>query len=188
MRKLFLSLIIFPLLIFTGCGHQSGQKDVVKDSISVGKTSFDSIQNTLIGTTVLAGSTLNLNAKWNHGLWLKVIQSSECMPLSETTLPTKINSIQQPHDSILVVSIRTDGRCNCSFLGEINVLDGNTIDIIATEYGTDDDGMCRCSYDLNYTIELVNRLDFPYDQLKYISVNGGGKQPLPKLRIPRKLR
>lgn len=138
--------------------------------------------NKLIGTTVLKSSERNLNAGYIYGLWLDSVWSSPCMQSGEDVAPVEITSIQQPYDSILIVSVKVNGNCGASFLGEIDMSDSTTINLIATGYGSH--AACVCCYGLTYKIELSDQGEYPFKKLKYVSINGYGKKSLPALMVP----
>lgn len=186
MGKHFLFSILIVALYNTACNSHSQQTLVSKDSNIVAPPPVTSIpedpDNKLIGTTVLQSSERNLTAGYIYGLWLDSVWSSPCTKSGEEVAPIEITSVQQPYDSILIVSVKVNGNCGSSFLGEIDMSDSNTINLIATGYGSH--AICVCCYGLTYKIQLSDQGEYPFKKLKYVSINGYDKKPLPALRIP----
>jgi hypothetical protein len=186
MRIYFLSLLISSIF-FVACNDKAEQKPVSKDSLNVpppptSGRDYPEEDNQLIGTTVLRSSEKNLHSGYLYGLWLDSIYSSACQNMGEGPPPIKITSIQQPYDSILIVNAMVTGNCGYSFLGEIDVLQENTINLVYTGYGSS--AVCACCYGLTYVIQLSDQGEYPFKKLKYISINGHDKRALPSLRVP----
>ena len=104
------------------------------------------------------------------------------METGEEPPPSEIVSIQQVYDSIRSVNVKVNGNCGSSFLGEIDMADPTTINLVSISYGSH--AICACCYGLTYRITLSDQGEYPFDKLKHISLNGYGKKALPKLRVP----
>lgn len=138
--------------------------------------------NYLIGTTVLHGSLLNLESRWEHGLALDSLLSSECStPESESPASARITNIFHPDDSTLVITASIEENCSFSFLGELQIISGNTINLIYQRYGGGGFAACNCCFGLTYKIRLVKDEGHRFDQLKFVSLNGYAKIKLPPL-------
>ena len=185
MRKLF-STYLFILFYFLnpGCANQHSNKtEIIHDTIYINKKSVtDSLSEPqLNGTTVLDASETNMESRWVHGLALVGLTSSECLqPQSETPAPTEITSVKQTNDSTLVITANINANCGYSFLGEIEIVSGNTINLIYHGYGGY--ASCYCCFGLTYTIEIFRDEDYKFDKLKYVTINGYAKTSLPKLK------
>jgi len=175
--------ICFYLLNF-GCTDQhSNATQTVHDTVYADSKSANkpASEDQLIGTTVLKASEKNMEARWVHGLWLNDLTSSECLqPLSETPSPTEITSVKQPNDSTLVITANINANCGYSFLGEIEIVSGNTLNLIYHGYGGY--AICYCCFGLTYKIEIFRDEEYEFEKLKYVTINGVAKTSLPKLK------
>jgi hypothetical protein len=146
---------------------------IIKDKIS-------QPEHVLKGTTVLKASERNMNSRWVHGLWLADIKSSECLQSkSESPAPTLITSVKEINDSTLIITVNINENCSYDFLGEIEVVSDNTLNLIYHGYGGYAE--CSCDFCLTYQIELVKDGDYKFDKLKYVTVNNIAKSSLPKI-------
>jgi hypothetical protein len=175
----FLSIAI----LFAGCSESnSNAKKVIHDTVFVEKKTDGQDENTLIGTTA---TVLTLSEKIVHtghatGLWLESLTASECGAPMEHPTPTQITSIKQPNDSILVIKALIDANCSHDFLGEAEVLNGNTLNLIYHGYGGY--AQCNCEFELTYTFKLSEESSSKPDQIKYVTMDGVAKTPFPKIR------
>jgi hypothetical protein len=183
-KHLYFSILLIALYSAACTGHaQHGP--VIKDNkiVSPPVTSIpEDPENKLIGTTVLKSSERNLHAGYIHGLWLDSTWLSPCTETGEEPPPSEIVSIQQPYDSVLIVDVKVNGNCGSSFLGEIDMADSSTINLVSTSYGSH--ATCVCCYGLTYRITLSDQGEYPFDKLKYVALNGQVKKSLPELRVP----
>jgi hypothetical protein len=181
-KRLLFFIFTSALIFLSACNNNNTKQEIanpVKDSLpSTPPNTHESSDqgNKLIGTTVLRGSDRNLGARFDHGIWLDSLGSSECSKFGERPPPTKIMSVTQPYDSVLIVQAQIVADCSHSFLGEIEVLNGNTLNLVYTEYG----GMaaCMCCFGLTYKIRLEKDEEFSFKKIKYISLNGYGSHRL----------
>jgi hypothetical protein len=112
----------------------------------------------LIGTTVLEGSNRNLESCVLHGYCLENVIKYPCLSvMTETPDVTKIKKIVKRNDS-LIISIQIYENCGLDFLGEIEIIDSNTINILYHEYGSF--ASCMCAFDVDYII-LLKESDIP---------------------------
>lgn len=177
--RLYIAILFSIFIANAGCTESnSHSKGVIHDTIYIEKDT----ENKLIGTTVLKSSEKNISTSWMHGLWLKNLTASECQGVGETPLPTKATSIKQPNDSTLVITATTMANCCYAFLGEVEVLNGNTLNLIYHGYGSYCE--CNCDYELTYTFAILPER-FKPDKIKFVTVDGASKTPLPKIRIPK---
>jgi len=176
-------LLTFFYLFNSSCtDRNTNAAQTIHDTVYLDKKSDSSISDhQLTGTTVLKSSSKILDARWVHGLWLEDLKSSECLkPQSETPSPTEITSIKQTNDSILIITANIYENCGYSFLGEIEIVTDNTLNLIYHGYGGY--AMCNCCFGLTYKIELIKDEQYKFDKLKYLTINGIAKVPLPKLK------
>jgi hypothetical protein len=183
---LSIAILFFFCIANPGCSHSNNNsKNTIHDTILVEKK-FDEKEitgNKLIGTTVLKLSEKNVNTGRMHDLWLENVTASECMGSMEDPLPTKITSIKQPTDSTLVIKANIDANCSHDFLGEAEVLHGNTLNLIYHGYGGY--AQCNCVFELTYTFELPKESINKPNQIKYVTLDGVSKTPFPKIKYPR---
>jgi hypothetical protein len=127
----------------------------------------------LIGSTVLTGSNRNLQSCLLHGYCLNKVIKHPCLSaMKETPDVSKIKNIEKRNDS-LIVSLQIYENCALDFLGEIEIIDKNTINIILHEYGSF--ASCMCTFDVDCIIllnkegisELVNVEYVVLDRKKY---------------------
>jgi hypothetical protein len=184
-KNIFLTIISLALIVSTGClNSKSGSEKKEKadgdrqiQTITADKKSTD----TLTGTTVLKASEKNMTSRWEHGLFLESVSSTECKNSDqEHPTPTEIVSIEQADDNTLLINANVNANCGYSFLGEIEVVGGNTINLISHGYGSYAD--CSCCFGLTYKIEIMRDEDISFDKLKYVTINGLAKKNLPKIR------
>ena len=178
MRQIyFLSIAI----LFAGCSESNSQsKGVIHDTVFVEKKTDGEYENKLIGTTVLKLSEKNVHTGHMYGLWLENLTTSECDAPKEHPTPTQLISLKQPTDSTLVIKALIDANCSHDFLGEAEVLNGNTLNLIYHGYGGY--AQCNCEYELTYTFKLSEESSSKPDQIKYVTLNGWAKTPFPKIR------
>ena len=177
-------LFIFFFLLNFGCTDQhSNPAHTIHDTVYVDKKSGDNqtSDHQLIGTTTLKASEKNMEARWVHGLWLEDFTSSECLqPQSESPSPTEITSVKHPNDSTLIITANINANCSYSFLGEIEIVSNNTLNLIYHGYGGY--ASCNCCFGLTYKIELFRDDEYKFDKLKYVTINGIAKTSLTKLK------
>jgi hypothetical protein len=173
-------LFLFCIINLSCSDNNSNSKRAIHDTIFVEKK-FDGKEHTankLIGTTVLKLSEKNVNTGRMHGLWLQNLTSSECLAPTEAPLPTQITSIKQPTDSTLVITANITANCSHDFLGESEVLHGNTLNLIYHGYGGYAE--CNCGFQLTYTFELSQ--ESKPEPIRYVTIDGLSKTPFPKIR------
>ena len=175
----FLSIAV----LFGACSESnSNSKAVIHDTVFVEKKSEEKEYNKLIGTTVLKLSEKIVTTGHASGLWLENLTTSECGAPMEHPTPTQITSIKQPNDSTLIIKALIDENCSYDFLGEAEVLNGNTLNLLYHGYGGY--AQCNCEFELTYTFEVKSGgLNIP-DKIKFVTVDGASKTSLPKIRIP----
>jgi hypothetical protein len=182
--RLYIAILFSICIANAGCsGANSNSKGVIHDTIFVEKKPEGQYENKLIGTTVLKSSEKNHSTGYSTGLWLENLTTSECGAPMEHPTPTQITSIKQPNDSTLVIKALIDANCSYDFLGEVEVLNGNTLNLLYHGYGGY--AQCNCEFELTYTFEVSSEgLNIP-DKIKFVTVDGASKTSLPKIRIPR---
>ena len=181
---LSIAILLFISITNPGCSDTNiNSKGVIHDTIFVEKKSEEKEYNKLIGTTVLKLSEKIVATGHASGLWLENLTTSECGAPMEHPTPTQITSIKQPNDSTLIIKALIDANCSYDFLGESEVLNGNTLNLLYHGYGGY--AQCNCEYELTYTFEVTSGgLNIP-DKIKFVTVDGASKTPLPKIRIPK---
>lgn len=176
-------LFIFCFVINSGCSDKgTDSAKIIHDTVYLNKPNeLSQSGHQLTGTTVLKASARNMEARWVHGLWLDDFKSSECLqPQSETPSPTEITSVRQTNDSTLVITVNINENCSYSFLGEIEIVSNNTLNLIYHGYGGY--ANCNCCFGLTYKIELLKDENYKFDKLEYVTINGVAKTTLPKLK------
>ncbi len=144
------------------------------------KTVSDS-SHVLRGTTVLTGSDKNLNSRWVHGLSLVEISSTECKGImSENPTSTEFTSINFPDDSTILISANIYANCGQDFLGEIEVVSDNTLNLVYHGYGNF--ASCNCCFGLTYKIDMPDRKEYDYSKIKFVTINGIAKTSFPLIR------
>ncbi len=124
----------------------------------------------LIGTTVLPWTSGQMNAK-NFGISdLKSITSEPCKTSDEEAYRMKdeIISVVETENE-LVVSIKISANCCHSFLGDVDIIDGNTINLITHGYAVWCD--CMCCFGLAFHFDIMKKMK-NYSNLEYIIING----------------
>jgi len=176
-------LFIFFYLLSFGCTDQhSSSAQSVHDTVYTDRKSGDKSVSghQLVGTTVLTASKKNMEAGAVHGLWLDDFKSSQCLqPQSETPPPTEITSVKHPNDSTLIITANINANCSYDFLGEIEIVSDNTLNLIYHGYGGY--ASCNCCFGLTYKIKIVRNDDYRFDKLKYVTIDGIAKTSIPKL-------
>ena len=132
---------------------------------------FDSpvVRHLLIGTTVLVASPKNQGTR-NFGYDLFKIESSACQ--KELDGPPKGGSDRVVRvtrtDTLWTVELNITSNCCHSFLGEIEVVDGSTLNLVYHGYGTS--CSCDCCFGLTYSIYREKFVD-PRDITTFM-ING----------------
>ncbi|MGC4103773.1 hypothetical protein [Ferruginibacter sp.] len=122
-----------------------------------------------------------MESRWVHGLFLEELSSTECLqPALEKPLPTTITAVKQTNDSTLMMSVNVDENCGYHFLGEIEVINNNTLNLVYHGYGAF--ASCNCCFGLTYKIALVKDEDYKFNKLRYVTVNGIAKTTLPMIK------
>jgi len=179
---------IFSFIFFTLLGlNLLGQKDTVfikydlddipdKMHYKTDTVFFETPmrRHILKGTTVLPW-THNQQIAKNFGLSFDKVSQSDCKKqvteFSPKELPNQFNSIINT-DSELIIDINISDNCCYSFLCDIAVVNGSTINLIYYGYGTYCD--CDCCFGLTYKLSK----DAIYPDLKKITsviINGNTK-------------
>src|SRR5215204_1419850 len=115
-----------------------------------------------------------MDSRWAYGLWLDDFTSSESLQLqSETPSRKEITSVRQTNDSTLIITASVDENCSYKFLGEIEIVADNTLNLIYHGYG--DYSVCNCCFGLTYKIEIFRNEEYKFDKLKFVSINGIAK-------------
>lgn len=156
---------------------------VVHDTVYIEKQTDNesSSDPVLKGTAVLEASRKNMESGISHGLWLKGLKCFKSLePEREDPYPTEITSIKQTSDSTLIIITSFEDNCAYDFLGEIEVVSGNTLNLIRHGYGGF--GECHRLFGLTYKIRLVKEGEHDWQRLQYVTINGIAKKPMPTLR------
>jgi hypothetical protein len=126
----------------------------------------------LIGTTVLPWTNGQMVAK-HYGIdFLKKVTLEPCDNGSDKayTITDKINSVIET-DNELIVSIEISANCCHSFLGDVDIIDGNTINLITHGYGAW--CACMCCFGLTFHFDITKEGTYlDYKNLEYIIING----------------
>lgn len=177
------SLVLF-LIAGSGCSDSnSNSKRLIHDTVFVEKKTDAQYENKLIGTTVLKSSEKIVHTGYSTGLWLENLTTSECGAPMEHPTPTQITSIKQPNDSILVIKALIDANCSYDFLGEVEFLPGNTLNLIYHGYGGY--AQCNCEFELTYTFKIPKEHISKPEPIKYVTMGGVAKTLFPKTKYPR---
>jgi len=185
-KKIFILQYFLLILFFSNCKAKSSEKSTtIHDTIVVEKVVNRSLETdgkkSLSGTIILIASDRNMNSRWVYGVNLVELSSSECLEAqSETPASTEIKFIKQLNDTVLIISANIDANCGYSFLGEVEIVSENTINLISHGYGSY--ASCNCCFGLTYKIALIKDQDYKFDKLKYVTINGIEKKTLPKIR------
>jgi hypothetical protein len=177
--KYFLSLF-FAFFVFLTYGQDTvfmryNQNTYYKDPISyttdtlIFDNSSERERSILIGTTVLPWTSGQINAK-NFGIDnLKSITLAPCSDdLEAYTMNDEIISVIETEKE-LIVSIKISANCCHSFLGDVDVYDENTINLITHGYGSWCG--CMCCFGLTFHFDTMQEME-GYSQLEYIIING----------------
>ena len=183
-KKITTYLAALFILISSACADRSAiEKIIIHDTVYI-ETQVNEKPHAvheLKGTTVLNSSEKNMSSRWLNGLWLDGLKSSECLSQqSETPSPTQITSAKQINDSTLIITASINENCSYSFLGEIEVVANNTLNLIYHGYGRY--ANCNCSFALTYKIKIFRDSDYNLSNLKYVTINGIAKTSLAKLK------
>jgi hypothetical protein len=130
----------------------------------------------LHGTTILP-LTNGQNGALNYGIKLKDIYLTPCEnngrpPENHDPI---VNSISIS-DSLWQIDIKVVSNCCHNFLGDLEITDNNTLNLLYYPYG----GFCSCycCFGLTYIIEVEDFMKEETDKLKVISVLGKSNNPL----------
>lgn len=174
-----ISSIVFCCLAFAGCANRNAKPQpaqVIHDTVYVEDKSDDVLR----GTTVLKASEKNMESRAVNGLWLDSLISSPCQgPMLENPRPFEIIP-KLVGDSTLLITANIEANCSYSFLGEIEVVKGNTLNLIYHGYGGFAE--CMCCFGLTYKIKLARDEDRKFNNLKYVTIDGYAKTALPPIR------
>ena len=121
----------------------------------------------LIGTTVLPWTANQQNAK-GYGLFLKNVQLGACEQDRRLFDEEKVLSIVET-DSTLTIHTKILGNCCHDFLCDVQVLDGNKINLIYHGYG-ETYCSCQCCFGLSYQFSIM-KVE-AYHGLKFVLLNG----------------
>lgn len=178
------SRVLFSFMIFSFAECDSPAKAPLvlnKDSGIVSKKFTYDSSHVLRGTTVLAGSDKNLNSRWVYGLSLVELSSTDCMgAMSEHPTPTEITAVNQLNDSTISISANIYANCGQDFLGEIEIVSENTLNLVYHGYG--DFASCNCCFGLTYTIDLPDRKEHDFRKIKFVTINGIASTRFPTLK------
>ncbi len=83
------------------------------------------------------------------------------------------------NDSTLVVSANIYANCSHKFLGEIEIVEENTLNLVYHGYGGY--ASCGCCFGLTYTINIFRDDDKRYTKVKYVTIGGYNKKKLPRI-------
>jgi len=121
----------------------------------------------LHGTMVLPW-TLNQQVAKGYGLYLDKVTSTECLEGRPDNVAEEIISIQET-DSTFIVDIKIYRNCCHHFLCDVEIVNGNTINLIQQGYGAMYCG-CECCFGMTYHF---SKLDFnEQGSLQSIMING----------------
>ena len=171
--KTFLCLL-WAVLLFTTAYAQS---TTVHDTVYIEK---EETGNVLKGTTVLKASNKIMDARWVYGLWFESFTATACKSNGEHLPPSGITSIELQGDTVLVITADISDNCAFDFLGEIEVVNDTTLNLVYHGYGGF--ASCMCCFGLAYKINLVRDEDYTFTKLKYVTLNGELQKPLPVLK------
>lgn len=134
-----------------------------------GQDTIVTTERYLIGSTVLVGSNRNMESCIMHGYCLDQIIKHPCLDvMTETPGETKIKNIEQRNDT-LIIALQYYENCALDFLGEIELLDNNTLNIVLHEYGSF--ASCMCTFDIDCFI-IIAKEDIPEPvQIRYVTIN-----------------
>ena len=175
--------VLFYIINLSCNNHTTCKAPIIHDTVYINKEHGvqSPSDDELTGTTVLKASEKNMEARWVHGLWLDDLKSSECLhPQSETPSPTEITSIKQLNDSILIITANINANCGYNFLGEIEIIEDNTLNLIYHGYGGY--ASCNCCFGLTYKLVIFKDEENKFDKLKYVAINGIERTSLPRLK------
>jgi hypothetical protein len=174
----YIYTIVFFCLAGAGCTDRNPvTTQIIHDTVYLKDKSNDVLR----GTTVLKASETNMETRAVHGLWLDDLKSSECLePMTETPPATEITSVKQTDDTTLLITANIVSNCSYNFLGEIEVVGGNTLNLIYHGYGGF--ASCNCCFGLTYKIYLDREGDYKFNKLKYVTIKGFLKTSLPAIK------
>lgn len=123
----------------------------------------------LLGSTVLTGSNRNSESCILHGYCLDKIIKHPCLSvMTETPDFTKIKNVEKRNDT-LIVSLQIYENCALDFLGEIEIINKNTLNIIFHEYGSF--ASCMCTFDID-CIVLIKKEDISEPvNIEYVTID-----------------
>jgi hypothetical protein len=174
-QKFYVIVFVAFTLLTTGCFDDTRLPKNKPDAAEK-KTDPPVQERILVGTTVLRGSVKNSKTGRNHGMWLVNLTAEPC----KTQVPYKpeeyINTLVKIRDSILVIGIEVYETCDYSFLGEIEVVNENTLNLIYHGYGNYTD--CNCVTGLSYKMKLEPDLKDKWNKIEYFTINGSRRSKL----------
>ncbi|MCL2328009.1 MAG: hypothetical protein FWC39_05785 [Bacteroidetes bacterium] len=131
---------------------------------------FTKDRDMLIGTTVLPWTSGQMNARSFGISFFKSITSEPCKTSGEEAYRMKdeIISVVETENE-LIVSIKISANCCHTFLGDVDVFDENTINLITHGYGSW--CACMCCFGLTFHFDTMKEWG-DYSKLEYIIING----------------
>ena len=129
-------------------------------------------RNILYGTMALPWTSNQQLAK-NYGLYLDSVTSAGCQEeIFRTNEPfSRVMSVVEEKD-LLTITINYWGNCCHSFLGDIEVKDDLTLNLIVHGYGAT---YCECSCFTSLTYHFSTLKVPEFDTLKYLIINNEEK-------------
>lgn len=155
MNKYIGIILLFCLSNFD-CFSQS------EDSIVIVEIEHQELEFEKFPTKIKDSSILNFQSS-EKGFNLKEFTISPCNSESKGNILHRISSLNYT-DNNLNLEIAITANCCSSFLGEIEVLNDSTLNLIYTEYGGE--CFCSCCFTLNYSIQCNK------NPLKIFKLNG----------------
>jgi hypothetical protein len=141
-KSCFILLLLFCLINFT-CFSQSD------DSIVIVTIEHNEIEPAVFPTKIKDSSILNFQSS-EKGFDLNEFTISPCNSESWGNILHRISSLNYI-DSNLNLEVAIMANCCSSFLGEIEIIDDSTLNLIYTENGGE--CFCSCCFTLNYSIQ-----------------------------------
>lgn len=168
-----LCTIIGLFLLHTSIA-QTLQKDtiIVKRNVHTAQTQLDTIlvdggidieKDPILIKTCFIPHSVKMIELLNEGITpidFKSFEDEKNIHFKE--YPKFLNTTLQ--ENVLTVKVAISGYCCHNFLGEAEIVDQNTLNLLYISYG----GFCAC----NCISTLQYRLKVNNDQLKYITING----------------